>query len=508
MWRYCAIKAVVTHLSFPESEWRGKIHSAMKALIPIIIGLLVGSSSSANAVVKPNIVFILADDLGWADVGYHGGYIKTPNIDRLAREGVELDRFYVAPMCSPTRAGLLTGRYPIRFGLARAVIPPWRNFGLDTGEVTLADVMGKAGYAHRGVFGKWHLGHHDPKWHPLARGFTHFHGHYNGAIDYFTHEREGERDWHVNYEPSDEQGYSTDLIADGAANFIKEHSKDGPYFCYVPFNAPHSPFQVPAKYLQQYAHLGNAKTANAKGGRKIAGNRKQILAAMTACMDEGIGRILKAIEESGKAKNTIVWFSSDNGGIGAVKENNLPLRGNKLDVFEGGVRVPACVRWPAGLKGGRKVTVPLSHIDVLPTLMHISGVEEHADKPLDGKNVLPILTGKQKRLDRNLYSYHGQAGAHVEEIAIRSPEWKLIVLGPDISKGEWRTPKHKVHLIAIDKDPFEKTNLISKHPQVAKQLAEKLIAFRRLQPKGGVPVYQGGRQGFAPPKAWRLPPQD
>jgi arylsulfatase B len=271
-------------LNFPESGLWGRILPAMIVPILIFISLLVGSSSGANAAVKPNIVFILADDLGWADVGYHGGYIKTPNIDRLAREGVELDSFYVAPMCSPTRAGLLTGRYPIRFGLARAVIPPWRNFGLDTGEITLAVVLGKAGYAHRGAFGKWHLGHHDPKWHPLARGFTHFHGHYNGAIDYFTHEREGERDWHVNYEPSDEQGYSTDLIADGAANFIKEHSKDGPYFCYVPFNAPHSPFQVPAKYLQQYAHLGNAKTANAKGGRKIAGHRKQILAAMTAWM--------------------------------------------------------------------------------------------------------------------------------------------------------------------------------------------------------------------------------
>ena len=337
------------------------------AMLPILFTSVVRADQKPA---PPHVVLIVADDLGWADVSYHGGYVKTPAIDRLAREGVELDRFYVCPMCSPTRAGLMTGRYPIRYGLARAVIPPWRNFGLDTAEVTLPQVLARAGYKHRGMFGKWHLGHLDAKWHPLARGFTHFRGHYNGAIDYFTHLREGERDWHVDYTPSDEQGYTTDLIADAASRFIAKHAKDGPLFCYVPFNAPHSPFQAPQKYLDRYKHLPEG--------------RKRTLAAMITCMDDGIGRILAAIDRAGIKQNTLVWFFSDNGGIRGVAENNLPLRGNKLDVFEGGVRVPACVRWPAGLQGGRKVTAPLANIDVLPTLMRVAGIKEHGGRPLDG----------------------------------------------------------------------------------------------------------------------------
>jgi arylsulfatase A-like enzyme len=210
--------------------------------------LLLPSASRGLGAARPNVVLILADDLGWGAVSYHAAWARTPNIDRLAREGIQLDRFYVAPMCSPTRAGLLTGRYPIRFGLARAVIPPQRNFGLPPEERTIAEALGEAGYRYRGVFGKWHLGHHQAKWHPLAQGFTHFEGHYNGAIDYFALTREGQRDWHVNYEPSKKQGYATDLIAAAASDFIRRAAADdAPYFCYVPFNAPHSPFQAPGQ---------------------------------------------------------------------------------------------------------------------------------------------------------------------------------------------------------------------------------------------------------------------
>ena len=173
----------------------------------------------------PNIVLIIADDLGWADVGYHGGPYRTPHIDRLAGESVVLERFYVSPICSPTRAGILTGRYPIRFGMQRAVIPPWRLYGLDPNEVTIAELLRDAGYKHRGAFGKWHLGHLARKWHPLGQGFSEFRGHYNGAIDYFTHDRMQERDWHIDYEPSDEEGYSTDLIARAATRFIRDNAK-------------------------------------------------------------------------------------------------------------------------------------------------------------------------------------------------------------------------------------------------------------------------------------------
>lgn len=449
----------------------------------------------------PNIVVILADDLGWADVGFHGGYVKTPNIDRLAAEGVELDRFYVCPMCSPTRAATLTGRYPIRFGLARAVIPPWRNFGLSTDEITIADALGKAGYRHRGIFGKWHLGHHHVRWHPLSRGFTKFLGHYNGAIDYFSLEREGERDWHSGFEPSDQTGYSTDLIADAASQFIQAAAEDpDPFFCYVPFNAPHSPFQAPQKYLDQYADLAPSRT----GRKNKTARTKQTLAAMITCMDDGVGTILKSIDRARVRENTIVWFFSDNGGIKAIPENNQPLRGNKLSVFEGGIRVPACVRWPAGLAGGSKVTAPLSCMDILPTVLAAAGAE-HEGQPLDGLNVLSMLKGEQRELRRDLFSYHGQSGEDSELIALTTPEWKLVILGPNIATSDYRSRKHQRLLFRIDQDPLEKIDLSRENTAVVGQLAQKMVEFRKLQPEDSVAPYGVKRADFKPPAKWRIP---
>ena len=247
-------------VSRPSHLLRQLLHRiATFILVTISAGLsidpVIADSQSPEGSV-PNIVLILADDLGWDDVSFHGQQIKTPNLDRLTREGVELSRFYVCPICSPTRAGLMTGRYPIRYGLMRAVLPPWREGGLDLDEVTLPQVLARAGYKHRGIFGKWHLGHSDVKYHPLRRGFTEFVGHYNGAIDYFTHEREGELDWHRGYESNHDKGYSTDLIADAAVDFIRRHAADNaPFLCYVPFNAPHSPLQAKEEDLDTYAHL-------------------------------------------------------------------------------------------------------------------------------------------------------------------------------------------------------------------------------------------------------------
>ncbi len=471
------------------------------AILFALAGLPLAKLSTVVAAKQPNIVIVVADDLGWADVGFHSDRIPTPHLDRIAREGVELDHFYVFPMCSPTRAGLMSGRYPIRFGMARAVIPPWRNFGLDPSEVTLPEALAKVGYKQRGVFGKWHLGHNNTKWHPDNQGFTHFHGHYNGAIDYFDLTREGERDWHVNETASGEQGYSTDLIAGAASRFIAKHAKGAaPYLCYVPFNAPHSPFQAPEKYLKKFAHLaeGTVKGKNA--------NKRQKVAGMVSCMDDGIGQILRAIDDSGEGDDTLVWFFSDNGGVSAIADNNLPLRGNKLDVWEGGVRVAAAIRWPSGgIRGGKKVSVPLSCIDVLPTLAKLTAGESSTslgNKPFDGRDVLDVLQAKRRQLDRELYFYHGQAGEDKEKIAIRTAEWKLLINGPNIASGEWKTAKHDRFLFRIDRDPSETTDLLSRHPEVAARLAKKLVSHRKLQPQDGVGVYNAGRKKFKAPKNW------
>ena len=467
----------------------------------MLVGLPLAKPSTVVAAKQPNIVIVVADDLGWADVGFHSDRIPTPHLDRIAREGVELDHFYVFPMCSPTRAGLMSGRYPIRFGMARAVIPPWRNFGLEPSELTLPEALAKVGYEQRGIFGKWHLGHNNTKWHPNNQGFTHFHGHYNGAIDYFDLTREGERDWHVNETASDEQGYATDLIASAASRLIAKHAKGAaPYFCYVPFNAPHSPFQAPEKHLKKFAHLaeGTAKGKNV--------NKRQKVAGMVSCMDDGIGQILRAIDDSGEGDDTLVWFFSDNGGVSAIADNNLPLRGNKLDVWEGGVRVAAALRWPrGGIRGGKKVRVPLSCIDVLPTLLKLTAGESSAsldNKPFDGLDVLDVLQAKRRQLDRELYFYHGQAGEDKEKIAIRTAEWKLLINGPNITSGEWKTAKHDRFLFRIDRDPNETTDLLSRYPEVADRLAKKLVSHRKLQPQDGVDVYNAGRKKFKAPKNW------
>ena len=224
-------------------------------LVSVCFATVVAGTSGAAAQDKPpNIVILLVDDLGWRDVSFNGGAIATPNIDRIADEGVRLNRFYVAPVCGPTRAGLMTGRYPIRYGMMRGVVMGYHDFGLDPEATIIPQVLATAGYEQRGIFGKWHLGESRAAYRPMQRGFTHFVGHVGSHIDYFTHEVFGEVDWFHGNESKDELGYSTDLIADYAVQFLEDHAGgDAPFFLYVPFNAPHSPYQAKSVDLPRYA---------------------------------------------------------------------------------------------------------------------------------------------------------------------------------------------------------------------------------------------------------------
>lgn len=469
---------------------------------------------------RPNIVLVVADDLGWNQVGFNGGFVKTPNLDRIARGGVTLDRFYVSPMCSPTRAGLLTGRYPIRFGMARSVVRPWMKSGLPPAERTLPEALGEAGYSQRGAFGKWHLGHLDPKWHPLSQGFTRYKGCYNGAADYFTRQRDGEADWHDDWEPVKEEGYTTDLIADAAAAFVRRHAagaKAGraPFFCYVAFTSPHEPLQVPRQYLEPYASLDDTP-----GDGKPSAKQKS--AAMTACMDDGIGRILKAVEETGVARETLVWFLSDNGGLRSVANSNDPLREGKLTVYEGGVRVPSVVWWPGVIEGGRKADTPISFVDVVPTVLHLAGSRSPSPDPpvlpasagasgsgaaLDGRDVSDLLTGAPgaEPPARDLYHFHGQAGIEREQIAVMSADgWKLVVIGPDVRRpGGWQTDRHRVELFHLAQDPHETTDLAAKEPKHVAELGAKLVAFRRSEPEQFMRPVNRKPPNFRPPPQWR-----
>jgi len=442
---------------------------------------------------KPNIVIILADDLGWADVGYHGGRIDTPHIDRLAHEGVRLENFHVCPLCSPTRAGLLTGRWPIRYGMGESVITPWRKYGLLLTEKTLADLVAEAGYERRGIFGKWHLGHYKKELLPLSRGFTHFYGFYNGAFDYFTHIREGELDWHRNLETCRDEGYATDLIGREAARFIDESPGDKPFFLYVPFNSPHLPLQAKEQDIAKYGHIKDEK--------------ERIYAAMVDSLDQAIGKILEALDEKGIADNTFVLFFSDNGAI--RYGDNSPWRSGKGSVYEGGVRVPAVIRWPDGIDGGRDVDGMMGYIDVYPTIKRIVGVTAPEPNPLDGLDMLEIIRGRAEAPRRDWFSYIAQGSP--DKTAICDGTWKLVVVGGsvlDVSLEPGLPPVHpenkpSIELFRLDRDPGEQNNLAAEHPEVVAELLKRLKSFRRLK-IGGVPDYQEGREGFKAPKDWMI----
>ena len=434
---------------------------------------------------KPNILIIVADDLGYADVGFNGGtIIATPNLDRLAATGINLTNFRVCPICSPTRAGLLTGRWPHRFGMMRSVVPPWSNYGLPPGEKTLPELLAAAGYERRGITGKWHLGHAKRAFLPLSQGFTRFVGCYNGAINYFTHQREGERDWHHDEQTSPEEGYSTDLIAAEAVRFIGASPPDQPWLLYVPFNAPHSPYQAKESDLQKYA--------------KIREGHRRSYAAMVDSLDQAMGRILAVVEAQPDAANTLVLFFSDNGGIPNVGSHNGPYCGAKLSVYEGGTRVCAAIRWPAGgLSGGKRFDDRVGYIDVLPTALALA--DAPVPENLDGINILPALRNEAPLAERPWFSYiHQNAVAHG---SVHLGKLKLVAHGDFFSETPATPPQLELYDLAAD--PGESRDLAPDQPETLRQLHRLLREFGTWQ-TAGVTQYDAGRQGFVAPKDWTI----
>lgn len=471
------------------------IKPALVIMLLLVHGIRVQGQETTK---KPNIIIILADDLGWGDVGYHGSDIRTPNIDRLAKEGIKLNRYYVAAVCSPTRAGLLTGRYPDRFGLRSTVIPPWSEFGVDSREVFLPEMLAKAGYKHRAILGKWHLGHAALKYHPLKRGFTHFYGHLNGAIDYFTHKREGELDWHNDFAASYDKGYSTDLLTDEAVRNIRSYHRDSPFFLYLAYNAPHSPLQAKEEDLISYGYDKSKppfgkRTDNNEEGKQGRGNtQEQTYAAMVTNMDHNIGRILSTLRGLDIEDNTLVLFQSDNGPAPGVQGSDSGgLRGAKFTEWEGGVRVPAIIRWPAGFKGSKTINQVMGYVDVMPTLLEIAGVKETPENPLDGTSLLPVLTGKIKSIDRALYLGSG---------AIVTNDWKLIVPSDKNPKMQLQED----HLFRIADDESEKENVARQYPQICEALKAQVAQFDAIKSEVTVPPYGEGRDGFKAPREWMI----
>ena len=459
------------------------------------IALLAGSAFlSFAAEVRPNILFILADDLGYADVGFTGGKdIKTPNVDRLAEAGARLEQFYVQPVCSPTRASLMTGRYPMRYGLQVGVIRPWENRGLPLEERMLPQALKDAGYT-TAIVGKWHLGCFQRAYLPTSRGFEHQYGHYSGAIDYFKHDRDGGFDWHRDDRVCRDEGYSTHLVAREAERLIREQPADKPFFLYVPFNAVHAPHQVPEKYCEPYSGLREPR-------RTYAG--------MVAAMDEAIGAILAALETRGLRTNTLIFFSSDNGGPnpGRVTSNG-PLRAGKGTVYEGGTRVCACVAWQGRIKPGSSIAQPLHMVDWYPTLLRLAGASLEQKLPLDGRDMLPVLTqGKPSPHEEILLNTSPRAGA------LRVGDWKLVINGStgtaeedDESpapagrkKAARKNRAWKVELFNLAQDLSEKHDLSAENPDKVSDLVARYNAFAKQAAKPGNAPKPAG---YTAPKVW------
>ncbi|MGH0030363.1 MAG: arylsulfatase B [Myxococcota bacterium] len=426
---------------------------------------------------RPHVVLLIADDLGWNDVGFHGSEIGTPNLDALAREGVVLDRFYVLPACTSTRGALLTGRYPIRYGLQASSVQPHATFGLDAAERTLPEALREAGY-RTALVGKWHLGHARPELLPLARGFDHHYGHYNDQIGYFTHLRNGGLDWQRNGEVVREEGYATTLLGAEAARIVRAHDPATPLFLQVAFLAAHTPLEVPPDYLAGYADVE-------RRGRRT-------FAAMVTAMDDAVGEIAAALEEAGMADDTLLLFTSDNGANESFGGDNGPLRGGKYRVYEGGVRVPAFVRWPAALEGGRHYAHPLHVVDLYPTLVELAGGSLDQALPLDGVDVAPALTRDEPLPPRDLLVNASPAMA-----ALRSGDWKLVVKhGPRRRRGGEPT----VELFDLARDPGETRDLAAERPEVAARLRAVLQRYE----DAAVPPLKPGPvpKDFRAPAVW------
>ena len=419
------------------------------------------SQKNKTSMKKPNILLIVSDDTGWADVGYHNSEIKTPFIDKLAREGVEFDQFYVSPVCSPTRASLLTGRPPSRFGIL-GPIAMRSTLALPKDTPTLAELLKNAGYS-TAIAGKWHLGLR-PEVGPNEYGFEYSYGYLHGQIDQYTHYyKNGDRSWHRNGEFIDEEGHATDLITNEAIRFMKEmRDRTKPFFLYVPYSVPHYPLQEEEKWTKPYEGI-------------IDNESRRLFAASMTHMDDSIGRLLATLDELDIARDTLVIYISDNGGQenwtptfeydGKFAPNdrlgnNLPLRDWKASLYDGGIRVPACMYWPGRLEK-QKISVPLTVCDIYPTIASLAGIAVPGNTNVEGDNIWPVVTGGSIPDNRVFYWRTGS------QQAIRKGDWKMVHNGA--------TPQEGVsELYNIAEDPYETRNLVDVNPAKLSELSKEL----------------------------------
>ncbi len=436
-----------------------------------VMALLMVLISTAAWGQSPNIILIVADDLGWKDVGYNGSEIRTPNIDALARGGVTLNDFYVHATCSPTRAALMTGQSPMRHGIYHAIGKNTKG-SLPLSLKLLPEYLGEAGYQSV-LVGKWHLGHATSAMLPMARGFEAVYGHYTGGVGYWDHVHGGGLDWHRDGKALREEGYATHLQADEAVRLIRERDKERPLFLYTAVSAPHLPNEAPAESIAAYGHIKN--------------ENRRIHAAMVDELDRAIGRIITTLEEQQMLENTLIWFFSDNGGLNPAAasdgmrslvsrlvslfgrpvptdfleflrhntedggSDNGPYRRGKGAVYQGGILVPSVLYWRGTLEPASvfdRVTVQ----DVLPTLAEVTGIELLPAQVLDGSARWASISGAVEPANTDFVALS------MDDRAVLRGEWKLVVSG-DV-----------VELYNLAEDPFEQVDRAADNPLVVEAL--------------------------------------
>ncbi|MFA5688268.1 MAG: sulfatase-like hydrolase/transferase [Kiritimatiellales bacterium] len=441
-----------------------------KNLLTAGIAFSFSGTIHAEKISVPNIVIILTDDQGYADTGFQGSSdIKTPFLDGMAKEGVRFTEAYVTyPVCGPSRAGLMTGRIPQRFGFERnpAYDRTDPTIGLPLSENTLGDLMKSAGY-RTGAVGKWHLGDH-PQFHPNRRGFDYFYGFTGGGHRYFPAEyaalrkNSGSSEYLTplerNGEPAEETGYLTDILTREALQFIRD-SKDTPFFLYLAYNAPHTPLEATEKYLSRH--------------QDIQDKNRRTYAAMLSAVDDGVGEILSLLDELNLKQNTLIFFLSDNGGAWNNGSNNQPLRGGKSSLYDGGVRVPFLMSWPGVLPENKVYELPVSSLDIAATMVAAAGAAPSADRPLDGVNLVPYVAGKNNERPHRMLWWRK---FDQDRYAIRYDDLKLVKTGP------------AVQLMNLSNDIGEKIDLINQYPEKVDQLK---ALWDELEKEMIEPVFRG-----------------
>lgn len=440
--------------------------------------------TSALALDKPHIVYIVADDLGWKDVGFHGGKVRTPNLDKLAAQGVVFNAFYGQPFSSQTRAALLTGRYPMRYGLQTLSIGASSQYGLPAQERTLAQALKEAGYK-TALIGKWQLGHAKAEMWPTRRGFDYFYGTLAGNVGAQI-AKAGRTDWRRNEQPVQEDGFVTTLIAKDAVARIDAHDTQAPLFLLLSFTAPAAPFGAPKEFVDGY--------------RDVPDETRRTYAAAVTALDDAVGQVVRALEKKKMLEQTLIVFHSDNGGAIPMKfptgdgdvdkpaaDNDL-YREGKGSLYEGGVRVVALASWPGRLQ--KNVVTTMVHVtDMYPTLLQLAGGKLEQPKKLDGLDMWSVLTSTapnpRSEMLINVEDFRG---------AIRVGEWKLIVRAVLPTKTE---------LFNIGSDPEESDNQANANPERVKELFGRLNAYAYdMAPAGYFLEEVGKGKGGDAPAYW------